>query len=558
MIKKFIFFLLGCILLAQQPAHATERNADVGFDNPSAWMLDPSSPNLWTVSGSKAHGNGAKVMQMLMQMNSGIKEGHKYRWSLTVSSMTHGVVKVVIGPTMTGTVAGSWVGLRSPINDNFTTANGIFVSDAASETAGPDGAFRIVCGVGTIANTDPVVYPGLKGRSHTHTSWGNTKSLDVNGSYSYWRANGRTTCGDYSSPNTPIDRAAYWMPSMLNGRGDVVRPEWVNQYYKGNSTLSSRCNNPADPYYTPGSGGSCVQLPTGLEMISGYNFATGTGGPSDNSYIYWSCEGARGAGVPVTTQHLKDFFGGGCALPGQGGNAPNQGGIIKLSLTMAGCWDGAHADSPNHRDHVAYGTRVTPDLVQGCPNTHPFPFAAPNPLVYFSIDQDFYNGKWHLSSDEMVAGMVGTDPGGTMHMDFTNAWSPTVLDTWYTYCINGQGVTGGSSVARSCAGGGLGDGTSIKDGSVVVTTGQSPPDPPFHYAQGVSLYMPTSKIGIGKPITANGTYSGEIIADADGRFGLSAVEDATGAGFDGLADAFSVTDITSGGKGPRTATQNTN
>jgi hypothetical protein len=527
-----------------QPVLATERNPDPGFDTPSAWTLDPASPNLWTVSGGKANGNGAKAMQMLMGMNSAIKKGKTYRYSLTVAGMTHGVLKLGIGPTMTGSVAGSWVNSVTPIADTFPTANGLVTTgDTGELVAGPDGAFRIMCNAGTVENNDPVVYPFMQARSHTHLSWGNTNSLDIRGNYAFYRRTGGTTCGNMHTQRAPIDRAAYWQPAMLDGKGNVVKPEYINQYYKGYSPTSSVCTNPSDPNYALGAGGACVNIPPALAMISGYNFATGVGGPNENFQLYWTCEGARAPGVPVRTQHLKDFFHGGCALPGQGGNLPNQGGILSAKVTMAYCWDGVHSDSPNHRDHVAYGVTPTTGLFAKCPNTHPYHFPAPNPLTYWLIDQNFYDGLWHLSSDEMVPGMVANDPGGSLHMDFFNAWSPSVLNTWYANCI---------SAPKSCSHGGLGNGDEIRDGLIISATGTTPPDPPFRAGAPTSLYFPLSKIGIGKPITTNGTYSGEIVADANGRFSLMAVEDSTGAGFNGTVDNLSIVDVTSGHRGPVT------
>jgi hypothetical protein len=544
--KKLL--LASLLLSAAAPALATELNPDPAFNTPSAYMLDPATGNPWTVSGGVAHGNGALGGKMLMGMNPAFKRGKTYHWQLTVPTMTHGVLRVVIGPTMTGSVAGSWVGLQAPIADNFPTANSLVTTgDMGEDVAGPDGAFRIECASGAIENTDPVVFPGLYGRSHTHESWGNTNSLDVRGSVSFYRTTGGSTCGNAHSQDTPADRAAYWMPAMTDGKGHVVRPIFHNQYYKGYSPTSSVCTTPADPNYALGAGGQCVNIPTGLKMISGYDFATGLGGPSDNGQLYYTCEGEGTYkdthGGSVRSQHLKDFFHGGCALPGQGGNLPGQGGIISIKVTMAWCWDGLHSDSPNHRDHVAYGVRANAGLFGGCDDAHPDHFPAPNPLTYFIIDQNFYDGYWHLVSDEMVPGMVANDPGGTLHMDFTNAWSPPVLNAWYANCITGP---------KSCAHGGLGNGDEIKDGVIIASTMSTPPDPPYNAGAATSRYFPMEKIGMGKPITAPGTYSGEIVADADGRFGLMAVEDLTGAGFDGTVDNFSIVEVPSGHKGATT------
>jgi hypothetical protein len=166
-------------------------------------------------------------MQMLMWSAPGVKAGHNYLVTFTVSGMTHGVVEASLGRTMTGSVSAPYVPAAgfTAINDNFTTANGL--TSAATHPPGGDstdpvGAFRIFCAAGTPAANDPVVYPGLPGRSHLHTPWGNTQSLNPAGSYAFWRAHGGTTCGERSSKTSPLDRAAYWMPSMLDGAGNVV------------------------------------------------------------------------------------------------------------------------------------------------------------------------------------------------------------------------------------------------------------------------------------------------------------------------------------------------
>jgi hypothetical protein len=49
--------------------------------------------------------------------------------------------------------------------------------------------------------------------------------------------------------------------------------------------------------------------------------------------------------------------------------------------------------------------------------------------------------------------MPGTTPGKTLHMDYWEAWSPTVKNMWQTFCINGH---------LSCSAGELGNGQQVK------------------------------------------------------------------------------------------------
>jgi hypothetical protein len=269
-----------------------------------------------------------------------------------------------------------------------------------------------------------------------------------------------------------------------------------------------------------------------LRYISGYDFATGHGGPAEGQFGFWQCWGG-GTNAAGNHAHLSDFFHGGCAKRGQGGNAPGAGGVVLFGGLMANCWDGIYLDTPNHRSHVVMGTRPQPALL-GCPDDHPYVITPPQPGVYYEIDDNFVAGKWHLSSDEMVVGGVG-DPGGTMHMDFTNAWSPTVQNTWEVNCEDAH---------NSCAGD-IGDGTAIKDYGVLTSTGLA--GNPDLMAAGTTpipkaRYYSTAKAGIGKPITSNGTYSQVITASADGRISLMAIEDAAGLGFDGQVDNMHVAD----------------
>lgn len=533
--KKLLLILLA--LIAWQPALAVELHPDPGMNTPGSAMLDPASGNLWTVSSGTAHGNSAKAMQMLMWMAPGVKAGRKFLVTYTVSGRTHGVVEAALGPTMTGSATGTWKNVPSTVADNFTTANGITSGvPVASTSSDETGAFRMFCGVGSPATNDGVVYPGLPGRSHLHTPWGNTQSLNPYADATYWRTHGSSTCGDWSAPTAPINRSAYWMPSMLDGVGNTVQPLVINQYYKSYPPSTSPCTTPADPLYVLGAGGACVNIPNSISMIAGYNFGTGLGGPADSLAGYWECEGA-GTVSGNRSQHLSDFFHGGCALRGQGGNAANRGGIIAYKLVMQTCWDGVHSDSPDHRSHVNYAPTATAGPYGKCDDAHPYHFPAPSPQVFWLIDSNFVAGKWHLSSDEMVAGKVSADPGGTMHMDYTNAWSPTALNTWYTLCI---------AAHKSCSSGALGDGTGIKDGGTLAST-HGPGDPDQMYAGPSPIpqgrYYPTSKAGIGRPIAANGTFSQVITASADGRISLIAIEDAAGFGFDGQVDNMSVTAV---------------
>jgi hypothetical protein len=204
---------------------------------------------------------------------------------------------------------------------------------------------------------------------------------------------------------------------------------------------------------------------------------------------------------------------------------------------MANCWDGLRVDSANHRAHMSYWTVNNGSFFGKCPDSHPYRITSPQPQVFFEIDDAFVAGKWHWSSDEMVVGMIQNDPGGTTHMDFTNGWSPTVQDAWEINCQDAH---------NSCSSGDLGNSTGIKDGGTLTSTGGAG-DPGLLQSGAAPLpkarYIPTARLGVSKPIIANGSYSFDITASANGRISLMAIEDAAGAGFNGQVDNMHVTPL---------------
>jgi hypothetical protein len=115
------------------------------------------------------------------------------------------------------------------------------------------------------------------------------------------------------------------------------------------------------------------------------------------------------------------------------------------------CWDGVNVDSADHRSHMAManGPMYPGQFFRACPSTHPYLIDSLEVQAAFRTDANFVAGKWHLSSDEMVPGAV---PGSTWHMDYWEAWSPTVKATWHATCINQK---------LSCSGGDLGNGTQM-------------------------------------------------------------------------------------------------
>ena len=313
------------------------------------------------------------------------------------------------------------------------------------EEGGVEGAFRFNCTPSHNAYNDPVVFPGQTGRSHLHTFFGNTRT-DANSTYESLRTTGSSTC------NNIMNRSAYWVPAMMNGRGKVVMPNWISIYYKGMPRTDARCRT---------AGRACVALPNGLRYIFGYNMSD----PSQSSpasTMWWNCDAANAGG------HFANIA--------QAARGCPVGAHIGMVMTGPDCWNGTELDSPDHRSHLAYmqydGTGTAK-----CPSTHPYILPHFTIGVWYQVDATLDRSgnespdadTWYLSSDRM-AGMARAVPGTTLHSDWFGAWEDSVMDMWMSNCIDKM---------LSCSGGDLGNGKQMTMAAEnVIRTGTVLVDPP--------------------------------------------------------------------------------
>ena len=329
-------------------------------------------------------------------------------------------------------------GLRgeADIADNFDVSQWLEAGEGPHASPDEVGAFRFTCAAGHLAKDDPIVYPGQPGKSHLHQFFGNTDT-NASSNYQSLRTTGGSTCT--RSTGTSPQRTAYWMPAMLDGAGNAVKPDWINTYYKQLPANDPNCAVTLDPTVT----GKCVAIPNGIRFILGYNMATGTGGPADtNSRDYWAmgfdcASKASNGGTSYTgVQHtIADILATGKCPAGE---------WLRVFIAFPQCWDGKNLDTPDHRSHIV----MPPQSI--CPGDHPYKVPEVAISAFFTTDAKFLAGKWHLSSDEMMPGAVA---GSTLHMDYWEAWSPTVKALWQANCIDGH---------LSCSNGNVGDGRQIK------------------------------------------------------------------------------------------------
>lgn len=324
------------------------------------------------------------------------------------------------------------------IVDSFTTANGIGPSPwglPASMGIDPVGAFRFTCGPGHLAYDDPIVYFGQPGKSHLHQFYGNL-TVDASSTYSSIRATGDSTCSP--TPGAPVNRSAYWMPAMLDGAGNVVRPDNVLIYYKRLPKSDPKCTRS-----NPGSVGDCVGIPTGLKFVAGFNMLS----MKAEHPTYFYCNGGLNSDLK---SNINDVI---SACP------VGTGAKLTVNISTPDCWNGKDIDSADHRSHLAYGSYVWDSVVgtstYRCDDAHPYVIPQLSFIAFYTIDANFAAGKWHPSSDEMVPGVPA---GTTWHIDYLEGWSPTIRSLWLTNCIDGH---------LSCVDGDLGNGTVIKGEQIV-------------------------------------------------------------------------------------------
>lgn len=106
---------------------------------------------------------------------------------------------------------------------------------------------------------------------------------------------------------------------------------------------------------------------------------------------------------------------------------------LRMQVFFPSCWDGKNLDSPDHKSHVAYPSRV--DNGQ-CPSSHPVHLISIFYEVTFDVDSwkdEWYNGKWPFVLS------TGDPTGYGFHGDFVNGWDIDVLQKAVDGCKNDSG-----------------------------------------------------------------------------------------------------------------------
>lgn len=297
-------------------------------------------------------------------------------------------------------------------------------------SAAPDilGAFRFLCGPGQLSYDDPIVYPGQRGKAHLHQFFGNL-GADAHSTYESLRKSGESTC------QNELNRSAYWMPAMLDGKGKVVRPDSVSIYYKRLPSTSSLCTT---------AGKACVGIPRGLRFVFGWDQTRPSEPqPENNRRFNFKCVQGWTPVNNATPDMVETMK---ICKPGQ---------WLSATINTPQCWNGVDLDTPDHRSHLAEMIRnASTRYKNACPATHPYIIPQFTMGVAYSIETGDDPKLWHLSSDMMLPPALRR-PGASFHSDYFEAWEDDIRLRWEAACLD---------KLLNCSDGDLGDGQILSRG----------------------------------------------------------------------------------------------
>ena len=320
----------------------------------------------------------------------------------------------------------------APIPSGFDVDAGLqaaWGTGAIPKSSAPDvlGAFRFICGSGHLSYDDPIVYPCQPGVSHLHQFYGNT-GTNAYSTFETLRTSGKSSCAN--GTDSPGNRSAYWTPAMLDGKGNVVQPDWEAVYYKRRPISDPKCSRTSGD---PQAEGDCVPIPNGIQFTFGFNpanpSAPKTGGP------HFVCSGADAG-----TGTYPD-------IPSAAPNCP-VGTQLLAELDAPSCWDGQNLDSPDHRSHIAEPSYGSWGYLK-CDAQHPFVIPTFHLAIAYTVAPGDDLTQWTLSSDHLAPNQPH---GYTLHGDYKEAWDDDVKAMWTKGCVDGL---------LNCSGGDLGNGRQI-------------------------------------------------------------------------------------------------
>ena len=268
------------------------------------------------------------------------------------------------------------------------------------------GYFRVKCEVSHFAYDDPIVHPGQPGRAHLHMFFGNTEA-NAYSTFDSLLNTGTGTCN-----GEDLNRTAYWVPALLDNRGNALIPDQIMVYYKNDNFRLDGANELVGPF------------PDNLRMVVGNAAATSpqtdySGDWRAQPIVSFSC------GPAYNSNDRRQALIPDCYGSDQ----------LEMQIAFPQCVDEAAGTYRPDQRHVSYSENGY--YGASCPDSHPTDVSSIMYRIFFRPDA--YGGSLtdlHLSSD------VKTDrilPGGTTaHADWFGAWHPETMDMWVRNCNNTQ------------------------------------------------------------------------------------------------------------------------
>jgi hypothetical protein len=242
---------------------------------------------------------------------------------------------------------------------------------ASAAIANQGASFSVRCDFSHRATEDPIVHFGHPGASHSHDFFGN-ESTNARSTYSSMLKGG-TTC------TRKQDKAGYWMPS-LKWNGQRINPDRAVFYYRA----GGKDHKKVKPF------------PAGLKIVT-----------NPGEHVKWRCGRSEDTNTPPM-RCSKNI-------------TTSPGPEIGVRFTFPDCSNG-NLDSPNHRAHMAYSSRIDGEI--RCPSSHPIPV----PVLVMNV-------TFPLPTSQGPARLASGKPS-TAHADFFNTWVQGELKRLVSHCIN--------------------------------------------------------------------------------------------------------------------------
>lgn len=370
-------------------------------------------------------------------------------------------------PEKDGFSTGRSVEVDEPIAEGGSSLPSRWPGEPLGWTGHNGGAMRIFSQFSHFAYDDPIVYPGLKNKSHCHIFFGNTETSGVSTAVSI-----RTT-GNSTSQGGTFNRSAYWVPCMVYvcdtadkiagigttggaacnpaRNGEIIIPavgrpnssvttnDGLNVYYKGYFGIGAGPENfstglPSIPTTMYHSNRNSVVMPPGFRMIAGNPLGTPSA-PSGHTNFTCRYQDSGDEAREPTFDHIPGTGVGSYATAmcpsGTGGGAAAPTYSLIQVVSFPACWDGTSLDAPDHISHLRYPLNDHGEDLY-CPTG----FENIIPGVEYKLHYHYIYGEsqfWRLASDTYSTDMAA---GYSNHGDWFNGWDPTIMQLWVTNCIN--------------------------------------------------------------------------------------------------------------------------